>query len=102
MEKRRRGAALFFILCSTTLVMVSWTISAADNHEKYFNHLLHIEAAGESESCGVCHLGEHRTFTGIPVLECCQNCHDASDTEVWEQVENIMKRVNFEKGRRKI
>jgi len=103
MEKGRRGfAVLLFVLCSVVVVMVNWAICFADYERRYFNHTLHIEAIDDSESCGICHLGENRTFAGLPILQNCMNCHDDSDKLVWEQVENIMTRVTYEKYQRKI
>lgn len=103
MEMGRRGyTVLYCISCSVVAVMVSWSLCAAHYRENHFNHTLHIEAIEESDSCGICHLGENRTFAGLPILDNCMDCHDDSDKQVWEQVEDIMKRVVFEKKNRKI
>ena len=103
MEKRRRGyTVLFLILGSVVVVTAGWAICSAHCNRKHFNHTLHIEVIGESESCGTCHLGENRTFTGLPIMNNCMECHDDSDEQVWEQVENIIQRITYEKNHRKI
>ena len=103
MNKGRRGyTVLFFILCSFVVVMVSWTICTAHSQRNHFNHTLHIDVIDDSESCGICHLDDSGTFAGLPVLKNCMNCHNDSDKQVWEQVEDIITRTTYEKARRKI
>jgi len=93
---------LFYILGSVVVVMVSWAICTAHCQSEHFNHTLHIEIIDDPESCEICHLDENRTFAGLPIIENCTGCHDDSEKQVWEQVENIMKRVAFEKKRQRI
>ena len=101
MEIKRGGyPVLFFILGSVVVVMVSWGICTAHCQRKHFNHTFHIEVIDESDSCKFCHLSENRTFTGLPIVENCMDCHDDSDKQVWGQVENIMQRVTFAKNSR--
>jgi len=102
-SKGRKGfVAALFILGSMAMVMVGWAICSAHCDRKHFDHALHIEVIDDPGSCVMCHLDEHESFAGLPILETCKGCHDDSDTQVWEQVETIMQRVNFEKHHRKI
>ena len=103
MEKGRRAkAVLFFILCSVVVVMVGWTVCTAQSQRKPFDHTLHIETIDDPESCTICHFDDSGTFAGLPVLQNCTDCHDASDEQVWEQVEDIIMKATYKKARRKI
>jgi len=101
--KGRKGfTVMFLILGSVALVIAGWAICSAHCNRKHFDHMLHIEAIAEPGSCAICHLDGNKTFAGLPILQNCMECHDNSDTQVWEQIETIMNRVTYEKRHPKI
>lgn len=71
---------LFFILGVALSLVLGWAVFpnllySKKNQPVDFNHKLHLEEV--SDSCRTCHfLREDGTFSGVPRLEQCLECHE--------------------------
>jgi hypothetical protein len=69
---------IFFMVAFLTCFLSGWLLFPKLLYSKKeqpfnFNHALHVEEAGDCESCHV--FREDGTFAGIPKLETCMECH---------------------------
>ncbi len=88
---------LFFIVGFVISLVIGWVIFPKILYSQKkqpidFNHVLHMEAVGEG--CACCHgFREDGSFTGVPKLSNCVECHEEAQGENPEEVKFVTEYV---------
>ena len=99
--KSSKSIFLFFIIGFAVALFIGWYLYPKMLYKKIkqpidFNHLVHIETV--DDSCNSCHyFREDGSFSGIPKLGSCIDCHEEMQGENPEEEKFIQNYVEKEK-----